>query len=56
MSQISKSYRQVLANRKNVQLVSFEQAKENADVLVSMVKHREFIGLKSDKLVDFVNL
>lgn len=46
----------VLANRKNVQLVSFEQAKENADVLVSLVKHREFIGLKSDKLVDFVNL
>ncbi|WP_395166939.1 UDP-N-acetyl-D-mannosamine dehydrogenase [Francisella salimarina] len=46
----------VLANRKNVQLVSFDEAKEQADVLVSLVKHREFLGFKSDKLLDFVNL
>lgn len=45
----------VLENRKNVKLVELEQALSDADVLVVLVKHREFIGLSSDKIIDFVN-
>lgn len=45
----------VLENRKNVKLVEIEQALSDADVLVVLVKHREFIGLSSDKIIDFVN-
>lgn len=45
----------VLENRKNVKLVELEQALSEADVLVVLVKHREFIGLLSDKIIDFVN-
>lgn len=45
----------VLENRKNVKLVELEQALSDADVLVVLVKHREFIGLLSDKIIDFVN-
>ncbi len=46
----------VLENRKNVKLVELEQALSEADVLVVLVKHREFIGLLSDKIIDFVNI
>ncbi len=46
----------VLENRKNVKLVELEQALSDADVLVVLVKHREFIGLLSDKIIDFVNI
>ena len=45
----------VLENRKNVKLVEIEQALIDADILVVLVKHREFIGLLSDKIIDFVN-
>ncbi len=50
-----KSLPKVLENRKNVKLVELEQALSDADVLVVLVKHREFIGLSSDKIIDFVN-
>lgn len=46
----------VLENRKNVKLVELEQALSDADVLVVLVKHREFIGLSSDKIIDFVSI
>ncbi|MBD3843019.1 MAG: UDP-N-acetyl-D-mannosamine dehydrogenase, partial [Campylobacterales bacterium] len=45
----------VLENRKNVKLCSLEDAQKEADVLVVLVKHKEFIGLSSDKVLDFVN-
>jgi len=45
----------VLENRKNVKLVELEEALRDADVVVVLVKHREFVGLDSDKIVDFVN-
>lgn len=51
-----KSLPKVLENRKNVKLVELEQALSDADVLVVLVKHREFIGLLSDKIIDFVNI
>lgn len=50
-----KSLPKVLENRKNVKLVELEQSLSDADVLVVLVKHREFIGLLSDKIIDFVN-
>jgi UDP-N-acetyl-D-mannosaminuronic acid dehydrogenase len=46
----------VLGNRKNVSLVSLDTAITTADIIVILVKHKEFIGLKSDKLLDFVNI
>ena len=46
----------VLENRKNVKLVEIEQALIDADILVVLVKHREFIGLSSDKIIDFVSI
>ena len=46
----------VLENRKNVKLVELEQALSDADVLVVLVKHKEFIGLSSDKIIDFVSI
>ncbi|MBD3797636.1 MAG: UDP-N-acetyl-D-mannosamine dehydrogenase [Campylobacterales bacterium] len=45
----------VLENRKNVKLCSLEDAQKEADVLVVLVKHKEFIGLSSDRIIDFVN-
>lgn len=46
----------VLENKKNVKLVDLEQALSNADVLVVLVKHREFIGINPSKIIDFVNI
>jgi len=47
---------QVLQNRKNVKLVSLNEALEEADVVVVLVKHKEFINIEIDKKVlDFVN-
>lgn len=46
----------VLENRKNVKLTTLEDAKKEADVLVVLVKHKEFIGLSSSKVLDFVNI
>lgn len=47
---------QILFNRKNVELVSLESALNLADVIVILVKHNEFIALKSTKdILDFVN-
>lgn len=43
-----------LENRKNVKLASLEDAQKEADILVVMVKHKEFIGLSSNKIIDFV--
>ncbi|MFV0482056.1 MAG: UDP-N-acetyl-D-mannosamine dehydrogenase [Campylobacteraceae bacterium] len=46
----------VLENRKNVKLVDLKQALRDADILVVLVKHKEFIGLLSEKAIDFVNV
>ncbi len=47
----------VLANRKNIELVSLEEALIDADVIVLLVKHKEFMKLKTDKnVLDFVNI
>lgn len=45
-----------LQHKANIKLVSLNQALEEADVVVVLVKHREFIGVQSDKLIDFVNI
>ena len=46
----------VLENRKNVKLVSLEDAKREADVVVVLVKHKEFIDITvSNNVLDFVN-
>ncbi len=45
-----------LQHKANIKLVSLDQALEEADVVVVLVKHREFIGMQSDKLIDFVNI
>ena len=47
---------QVLENRKNVELVSLKEALKHADVIVILVKHKEFIELQvnNKKLLDFV--
>lgn len=45
----------VLDNRKNVQISSLENAKNGADILVILVKHKEFIKLSSNRVLDFVN-
>ncbi len=47
---------QVLANRKNVELASLENALKDSDIVVILVKHQEFIGLdKKSNILDFVN-
>ncbi|MCW0223537.1 UDP-N-acetyl-D-mannosamine dehydrogenase [Campylobacter lari] len=45
-----------LQDKVNIKLVSLEQALEETDVIVILVKHKEFIGIQSDKLIDFVNI
>ena len=46
----------VLQNRKNVALVSLEKAVKDADVIVVLVKHKEFVEIKKDtNILDFVN-
>ncbi len=45
-----------LQDKTNIELVSLEQALDKADVIVILVKHREFIGMQSDKPIDFVNI
>jgi len=46
----------VLENRKNVEFVSLKSAFVNADVVVVLVKHKEFLDLKTEtKVLDFVN-
>ncbi len=47
---------QKLQYNTNIKLVSLDQALEEADIVVILVKHREFIGVQSDKLIDFVNI
>lgn len=39
----------------NVILASLEDALQNCDIVAVLVKHREFIGLSGDKILDFVN-
>ena len=47
----------VLANRRNVRLVSVNEALSDADVIVVLVKHKEFVGLESsENILDFVNV
>ncbi len=49
----------VLENRKNVKLVSLEEAVREADVVVVLVKHKEFSAetLGNDvESLDFVNV
>ncbi|MCV3480625.1 UDP-N-acetyl-D-mannosamine dehydrogenase [Campylobacter sp. CNRCH_2014_0184h] len=45
-----------LQDKANIELVSLTQALDEADVVVILVKHKEFIGIQSDKLIDFVNI
>ena len=46
----------VLNNRKNVKLSSLDEALKVADVIVVLVKHKEFINLNIDtEVLDFVN-
>ncbi|AJC84181.1 UDP-N-acetyl-D-mannosamine dehydrogenase [Campylobacter peloridis] len=45
-----------LQDKANVKLVSLTQALDEADIVVILVKHKEFIGMQSDKLIDFVNI
>ena len=46
----------ILDNRKNVEFTSLENALKNADVIVILVKHKEFGELKENrKIIDFVN-
>jgi UDP-N-acetyl-D-mannosaminuronic acid dehydrogenase len=40
----------VLSNRKNVELSTLDNALENADIVVILVKHKEFMELKKEKL------
>ncbi|EIN8284995.1 UDP-N-acetyl-D-mannosamine dehydrogenase [Campylobacter coli] len=44
-----------LKAKKNVNLVSLNQALKEADVIAILVKHREFIDIRSSKIIDFVN-
>jgi len=46
----------VLENRKNISLVSLEEAKEKADLVLVLVKHHEFNGKSFDVSLDFVNI
>lgn len=46
----------VLENRKNVKFVELDKALIDADILVVLVKHKEFINLSSSKILDFVNI
>jgi len=46
----------VLEKCKNVKLVNLKDAQKEADILAVLVKHKEFIGLDSDKVLDFVNI
>jgi len=45
----------ILSNRKNIILASLEEALRDADILVILVRHKEFIGLKTENILDFVN-
>lgn len=45
-----------LANRKNVTLTDLENAQKNADMLVILVKHREFLKLTNTNVLDFVSV
>lgn len=46
----------VLENRKNVVLSSLDEVKDSTDVVVVLVKHKEFVSFKSNCiLLDFVN-
>lgn len=45
-----------LQAKKNINLVSLSQAFKEADVIAILVKHREFIDIRSSKIIDFVNV
>ncbi|EAK9994287.1 UDP-N-acetyl-D-mannosamine dehydrogenase [Campylobacter lari] len=45
-----------LQDKANIELVSLKQALDEADIVAILVKHKEFIGMQSDKLIDFVNI
>ncbi|AJD01201.1 UDP-N-acetyl-D-mannosamine dehydrogenase [Campylobacter lari NCTC 11845] len=45
-----------LQDKVNIELVSLKQALDEADIVAILVKHKEFIGMQSDKLIDFVNI
>lgn len=45
----------VLNNRKNISLVNLSKAKTDANIIIILVKHKEFIGLKGSNILDFVN-
>jgi len=51
-----KTLPKVLENRKNVKFLPLNEALSEADLVVILVKHKEFLNLKTDKKVlDFVN-
>ena len=43
------------SSSKNVKLVSLDEAQKNADILVVLVNHKEFLEVKSNMLINFVN-
>jgi UDP-N-acetyl-D-mannosaminuronic acid dehydrogenase len=43
---------EVLSNRKNVEFSTLDNALENADVVVILVKHKEFMELEKEKFSD----
>lgn len=44
-----------LQDMSNIKLVSLTQALDEADIVVVLVNHREFVDIQFDRIVDFVN-
>lgn len=44
-----------LQDQKNINLVFLDQALREADIVVVLVKHKEFVNIQSDKIINFVN-
>lgn len=44
-----------LQDKKNINLVFLDQALREADIVVVLVKHKEFVNIQSDKIINFVN-
>ncbi|ELK4665997.1 UDP-N-acetyl-D-mannosamine dehydrogenase [Campylobacter coli] len=44
-----------LQDQKNINLVFLDQALREADIVAVLVKHKEFVNIQSDKIINFVN-
>ncbi|MCV3341155.1 UDP-N-acetyl-D-mannosamine dehydrogenase [Campylobacter lari] len=44
-----------LQDKKNINLVSLDRALREADIVAVLVKHKEFVDIQSDEIIDFVN-